>query len=112
MRKSKVVAWGLVMVFLTVSYSPSWAEERGDGRGKPPEGKLNMTGDIGDFVPGVIDDPVHDPTLIKDRTTYYVFSTGILNPEDPGGIFARRSTETLAGPWESLDEIPIPEWTL
>jgi arabinan endo-1,5-alpha-L-arabinosidase len=112
MRKSKLVAWGLVMVFLTVSYSPSWADERGDGRGKPPEGKLNMTGDIGDFVPGVIDDPVHDPTLIKDRTTYYVFSTGILNPEDPGGIFARRSTETLAGPWESLDEIPIPEWTL
>jgi arabinan endo-1,5-alpha-L-arabinosidase len=78
----------------------------------PPEGKLEMTGDIGDFVPGVIDDPVHDPTLIKDRDTYYVFSTGILNPDDPGGIFARRSRETLAGHWESLDEIPLPEWTL
>jgi arabinan endo-1,5-alpha-L-arabinosidase len=68
--------------------------------GEPPEGKLDMKGDIGNFIPGVIDDPVHDSTLIKDGSTYYVFSTGILNPDDPGGIFARRSTETLEGPWE------------
>ena len=77
----------------------------------PPRGKLVMTGDIGDYVPGVIDDPVHDPTLFDDRGTYYVFSTGILNPADPGGIFARRSRGSLAGPWESLGAIPLPEWT-
>jgi arabinan endo-1,5-alpha-L-arabinosidase len=88
----------------------------GHGKGKPPgpplRGTLEMTGDIGDFVPGVIDDPVHDPAIVRDRDTYYVFSTGILrNPEDPGGIFMRRSTGTLAGPWESMAEIPVPEWT-
>ena len=71
-----------------------------------------MTGDIGDFVPGVVDDPVHDPTLFEDDGVYYVFSTGILNPDDPGGIFARRSTGSLAGPWESLGAIPLPAWTL
>ena len=80
--------------------------------GPPPEGKLDMFGDIGDYVEGEIDDPVHDPTLFKDRDTYYVFSTGILNPDDPGGIFARRSRGTLEGPWESLGEIALPEWTL
>jgi arabinan endo-1,5-alpha-L-arabinosidase len=80
--------------------------------GPPPRGTLEMTGDIGDFVPGEIDDPVHDPAIVKDRGTYYVFSTGILrNPEDPGGIFVRRSKGTLAGPWESMAEIPVPEWT-
>lgn len=80
--------------------------------GPPPSGKLEMTGDIGDFVPGVVDDPVHDPTLFKDGRTYYVASTGILNAEDPGGIYLRRSTGSLAGPWESLGAIPLPEWTL
>jgi arabinan endo-1,5-alpha-L-arabinosidase len=82
------------------------------GGGPPPGGKLDMTGDIGDFVPGEIDDPVHDPAIISDRGTYYVFSTGILrNPDDPGGIFVRKSEGTLAGPWESMAEIPVPEWT-
>lgn len=73
-----------------------------------------MTGDTGEFIPGVIDDPVHDPAIVKDPTTqtYYVFSTGILrNPQNPGGIFVRRSTGTLAGPWESMGEIAVPEWT-
>ena len=73
-----------------------------------------MTGDIGEFIPGVVDDPVHDPAIVKDPSnqTYYVFSTGILrNPQDPGGIFVRRSTGSLAGPWESLGEIAVPEWT-
>jgi len=79
--------------------------------GPPPRGKLEMTGDVGDFVPDVIDDPVHDPTLFEDDGTYYVFSTGILDPADPGGIYARRSTTSLAGPWESLGAIALPEWT-
>ena len=39
------------------------SEPRKDG--PPPRGKLEMFGDIGDFVPGVIDDPVHDPTLFE-----------------------------------------------
>ncbi|NED97777.1 arabinan endo-1,5-alpha-L-arabinosidase [Phytoactinopolyspora alkaliphila] len=83
-----------------------------NAQGPPPRGTLEMTGDIGDFIPGVVDDPVHDPAVIRDGDTYYVFSTGILrNPGDPGGIFVRRSTGTLAGPWESLDEIAVPEWT-
>jgi len=87
---------------------PSAAE----GLGPPPTGKLEMTGDVGDFIPGVVDDPVHDPAIVKDRTTYYVFSTGILrNPQDPGGIFVRRSDGTPGGPWESMGEITVPEWT-
>jgi arabinan endo-1,5-alpha-L-arabinosidase len=100
----------LAGVLLAVS---GGAEAIAHGR-KPPQGKLEMTGDIGDFIPGVVDDPVHDPAIVKDpRTdTYYVFSTGILrNPDDPGGIFMRRSRGTLAGPWESMDEIPVPAWT-
>ena len=76
-----------------------------------PGGKLTMTGDVGDYVAGVVDDPVHDPTLFSDRGTYYVFSTGIANPQDPGGIFVRRSTGSLAGPWESVGAIALPEWT-
>ncbi|HKG50350.1 MAG TPA: arabinan endo-1,5-alpha-L-arabinosidase [Actinomycetales bacterium] len=83
----------------------------GGHHGPPLRGKLAMTGDVGDFVPGVVDDPVHDPTLFRDGRTYYVFSTGILNPKNPGGIYARRSTGTLAGPWESLGAIKLPEWT-
>ena len=73
-------------------------------------GKLAMTGDVGDHGPGV-DDPVHDPTLFKHGKTFYVFSTGIRNEGDPGGIFARRSTGSLAGPWESLGAIKLPTWT-
>jgi arabinan endo-1,5-alpha-L-arabinosidase len=101
----------LAVALLLGSTAPVLAEKPGHGHGPPLRGKLDMVGDIGDFVPGVIDDPVHDPTLFSDGGTYYVFSTGILNPADPGGIFARRSTGTLAGPWESLGAIPLPEWT-
>lgn len=90
---------------------PALARDPGTGHGPPPRGKLAMTGDIGNYIPGVVDDPVHDPTLFRDGHTYYVFSTGVLNPAAPGGIFARRSTGTLAGPWESLGAIPLPEWT-
>lgn len=76
----------------------------------PHQGKLVMTGDVGDHGHGV-DDPVHDPTLFKHGKTFYVFATGILNKDDPGGIFARRSTGSLAGPWESLGAIKLPKWT-
>jgi arabinan endo-1,5-alpha-L-arabinosidase len=60
------------------------AEDQAAAAGPPPEGKLEMFGDIGDFVPGVIDDPVHDPTLFEHRNVYYVFSTGIFNPDALG----------------------------
>lgn len=79
---------------------------------EPPRGQLEMTGDVGEFVPGVVDDPVHDPTLFEDDGTYYVFSTGIADAQDPGGVFAHRSQGSLAGPWESLGEIELPAWTL
>ena len=98
-----------LVVAATVWVAPT---DAGGSTGPPPTGKLEMTGDIGDYVPGEIDDPVHDPAIISDRQTYYVFSTGILDADDPGGIFVRRSNGTLAGPWESMGEIPLPEWTL
>src|SRR5690554_3252367 len=96
----------VALTFTTASGQPP------EGAGPPPSGKLEMTGDIGDHVPGVVDDPVHDPTLFKDGRTYYVMSTGVLDAEDPGGIHVRRSTGSLAGPWESLGAIALPEWTL
>lgn len=82
------------------------------GSEEPPRGVLEMTGDTGEYIPGVVDDPTHDPTLFEDDGTYYVFSTGIADAEDPGGIYARRSTGSLAGPWESLGAIELPAWTL
>ncbi|GAA2023133.1 family 43 glycosylhydrolase [Pseudokineococcus marinus] len=81
------------------------------GSEQPPRGALAMTGDVGDYVPGVVDDPVHDPTLFEDDGTYYVFSTGAADPDDPGGVFAHRSQGSLAGPWESLGAIGLPAWT-
>jgi len=73
--------------------------------------KLDMLGDTGDYIPGEIDDPVHDPAIIKDDNTYYVFSTGKLRDQsDPGGIYVRKSEGTLEGPWESLGEIQAPDW--
>ncbi|WP_236939105.1 arabinan endo-1,5-alpha-L-arabinosidase [Evansella clarkii] len=86
-------------------------ERKGNGKGKPPEGVLQMYGDTGEYIPGEIDDPVHDPAIIRDGNNYYVFSTGILrSPEDPGGIFIRKSEGTLEGPWESIGEITPPDW--
>ena len=106
-----VIAALLLVTGLLGFATPALAVDPGTGHGPPPRGKLAMTGDIGDYIPGVVDDPVHDPTLFRDGHTYYVFSTGVLNPAAPGGIFARRSTGTPAGPWESLGAIPLPEWT-
>lgn len=78
----------------------------------PPEGKVEMTGDIGDYVEGEVDDPVHDPSIFKDGDTYYVVSTGALKTtDDPGGIFIRKSEGTIGGEWEAIGEISVPEWT-
>jgi arabinan endo-1,5-alpha-L-arabinosidase len=101
----------LSMAMVTGSAVGAKAHDDKGHHGPPLRGKLAMTGEVGDFVPGVVDDPVHDPTLFKDGKTYYVFSTGVFNPNNPGGIYARRSTGTLAGPWESLGAIELPEWT-
>lgn len=76
-----------------------------------PKGILDMEGDTGDFVAGVIDDPVHDPSIFKADDTYYVVSTGIArDPNNPGGIYIRSSDQSIEGPWESIGEIPVPEW--
>ena len=113
-RRTSAAVLGVVLA-ASVTSTAAATPARGDDpdRGGPPlTGKLDMFGDIGEFVPGVVDDPVHDPTLFSDGGTYYVFSTGILDPDDPGGIYARRSTGSLAGPWESLGAIALPRWTL
>ena len=97
---------GVVLLAATAT-----AANAGAGHGRPLTGKLTMTGAVGDYVPGVIDDPVHDPTIFLDGSTPYVFSTGVANPDDPGGIFVHRSSGTLAGEWESVGAIALPEWT-
>src|SRR5690554_2123433 len=82
-------------------------------QGPPPSGCLDLRGDTGSTTP--VDDPVHDPAIFKDPSeqTYYVASTGILqSPDDPGGIFLRRSVGSLEGPWESIGALAVPEWAL
>ena len=82
-------------------------------KGPPPSGCLDLTGDTGSTTP--VDDPVHDPAIFKDPSeqAYYVVSTGVQQtPDDPGGIFLRRSVGSLEGPWEALGALPVPEWTL
>ncbi len=73
---------------------------------------LEMTGEYGDYDPALgIDDPVHDPSIFEANNEYFVVSTGIArSTEDPGGIFVRKSRESLAGPWEGMGEIAVPEW--
>ncbi|WP_058308361.1 arabinan endo-1,5-alpha-L-arabinosidase [Gracilibacillus massiliensis] len=73
---------------------------------------LDMRGEIGDFNESAgIDDPVHDPSIFKENENYFVVSTGAArNNSDPGGIFMRKSTEDVAGPWQSIGEIEVPEW--
>ncbi|MBO1752124.1 arabinan endo-1,5-alpha-L-arabinosidase [Actinotalea sp. BY-33] len=91
----------------------SGAQASAHQQGPPPSGCLALTGDTGSTTP--VDDPVHDPAIFKDPSTqtYYVASTGILqSPEDPGGIYLRRSVGSLVGPWESLGALPVPEWAL
>lgn len=112
-RRRRTMGAALLAVGLAASTGLTGASA--SPQGPPPEGKLEMIGDVGEFIPGEVDDPVHDPAIIKDPSTqtYYVFSTGILrNQADPGGIFVRRSTGTLEGPWESMGEIDVPDWAL
>ncbi|MDQ0254816.1 arabinan endo-1,5-alpha-L-arabinosidase [Evansella vedderi] len=114
MMKIKYLNFLLLLVFIIVTLIACTTSNTPDSDNTTetsPVGKLTMIGDYGDFVPGEIDDPVHDPALFKDGNTYYVVSTGILNPQNPGGIYLRKSTGTLEGPWEALGEIPVPEWT-
>ncbi len=56
-----------------------------------PQGQLPLTGNVS----------VHDPTLYKDDTTYYVSATG-------GGIL---SAPTMNGPWTSRGSVPSADWT-
>ncbi|ADH97874.1 arabinan endo-1,5-alpha-L-arabinosidase [Salisediminibacterium selenitireducens] len=83
-----------------------------DTPGGDVAGGIEMSGDIGDYNPEEgVDDPVHDPAVLKSEDEYVLFSTGIeRDPSDPGGIFMRKSADNLGGPWESIGEIPVPEW--
>lgn len=74
---------------------------------EPQADPLQMVGDVGE-----VGDPTHDPALIRHEDEHYVFSTGELRtPDDPGGIYVRRSRGGLEGPWQSLGEIDVPDWT-
>ncbi|QTM98042.1 family 43 glycosylhydrolase [Sediminibacillus dalangtanensis] len=114
MVKKRIVLF-MMALFVLAAFSYG-VEDQSDGQvvvanGKPPVGKVPMSGDIGDYVEGVVDDPVHDPALFKDNGTYYVASTGIARtPDDPGGIYLRKSNGTIGGPWEAIGEVPAPDW--
>jgi len=106
-----VVVFSIVFAFTSFTFANQSDQSGDSGKGKPPEGVLHMKGDTGDFVPDEVDDPAHDPALIRDNKEYVVFSTGKLRDQaDPGGIFIRKSEGTLAGPWESVGEISTPDW--
>ncbi|MGJ9383479.1 arabinan endo-1,5-alpha-L-arabinosidase [Salipaludibacillus sp. CF4.18] len=114
--KSKTIyaGVGILVVVVVVSAVMLGFPLRDDGKtdnGNQDKGELAMFGDIGDFIQDEVDDPAHDPAIIKDQNTYYVFSTGKLqNQEDPGGIYIRKSEGTLEGEWEAIGEIPAPDW--
>lgn len=103
----------LILAGLFAITAPFVMAKEKKGNNSPPEGMIEMTGDYGDYNPEQgIDDPTHDPAIFKDGDTYYVASTGILkDPEDPGGIYLRKSEGDIGGPWESIGEIEVPEWT-
>lgn len=75
-----------------------------------PTGRVQMTQWSGAAADGV-DDTVHDPGVVDVDGTYYLFSTGHLDPADPGGISVRRSKGSLGGPWEPVGALPLPKWT-
>lgn len=83
--------------------------------GGPPSARrpalLAMVGSQGAPVDRVDDSTVHDPSIAETDGAYYLFSTGVLDPQDPGGIAVHRSAGSLAGPWESLGAIALPQWT-
>ncbi len=74
---------------------------------------LDMSGEYGDYDEAAgIDDPAHDPSIFKANGEYFVVSTGAArSSSDPGGIYVRKSSEDVAGPWEAIGEIKVPEWT-
>ncbi|MFC4403071.1 arabinan endo-1,5-alpha-L-arabinosidase [Gracilibacillus xinjiangensis] len=100
-----------LLVSTIVFYEPI-AKVTGGTTESVKETKLEMSGDTGGFdAEKAIDDPTHDPSIFQADNTYYVVSTGISrDQENPGGIFIRKSEENLEGPWESIGEIPVPEW--
>lgn len=101
----------VVLMSLALSVSAFASPNQASKGNAPAEGKISMQGDTGDFVPGEIDDPVHDPAIIRDGNQYVVFSTGILrDAEDPGGIFIRTADKGLDKSWNSVGEIPAPDW--
>ena len=65
---------------------------------QPPE-HLALTGDLA---------PVHDPVAIKEKNTYYVFSTGGRNGE--GVIPIRTSTDMHAWKASGFVFVSLPEW--
>ncbi|MDL4842680.1 arabinan endo-1,5-alpha-L-arabinosidase [Aquibacillus rhizosphaerae] len=118
--KSKRFKWGLIIVGLLILLVPfaiyfNWPFQTNgeETTNSEPEGAIELSGDIGDYNSEEgIDDPAHDPSIFKDGDTHYVVSTGIARDTDnPGGIFIRQSKGGLEGPWESVGEIPTPEWT-
>jgi arabinan endo-1,5-alpha-L-arabinosidase len=56
------------------------------------------------------DTVVHDPSIARDRTGWYVLSTGIEDPTgaDPGGVLLRSSADGRH--WRLRDTLPVPAW--
>ncbi|SES22136.1 arabinan endo-1,5-alpha-L-arabinosidase [Gracilibacillus ureilyticus] len=106
------VLFSVALLVCTIVFYEPIANITGGTRETVTETKLEMTGDIGGFDVEKGDDPTHDPSIFKADDTYYVVSTGIArNEENPGGIFIRKSEGALEGPWESIGELPVAEWT-
>lgn len=107
------IAAALIVLGFLALLSSSFTTDAEKENNAPPEGMIDMKGDYGDFdADQGIDDPVHDPSIFKDEDTYYVASTGIASDEEnPGGIYLRKSTEGIDGPWQSIGEIEPPDWT-
>jgi hypothetical protein len=94
------------MLIVAIGFSPvacGGAGNQGGGGGTPPPtgvlGQYVLTGDV---------QPVHDPSVIRQGNTYYVFGTDIGSPTK-GFLLIRCSTNrlnwTLCG--HVFDQIPI-----
>lgn len=107
----KIMLAGAFLIIAGGCGNDAETEEKNTAEPVSGGGALNMEGDTGEYIAGEIDDPVHDPAMTESEGVYYVFSTGIeRDPSDPGGIYVRQSEDSPGGPWESIGEIPPPEW--
>ena len=74
------------------------------GAAEPPRGALNasLAGDL---------TPVHDPVIIREGDTYYVFGTGI--PRDKGRYILSRTSKDLKT-WTARGPLltTIPDWAV